>query len=76
MDRIFARLQDCSIFMAIGTSGVVEPAASFAALASQRARTIYVGPEEPANRSVFTECYLEKAGEVLPRLFQIEKKAK
>jgi hypothetical protein len=33
-----------------------------------RARTIYVGPEEPANVSSFTECYLGKAGEVLPDL--------
>jgi hypothetical protein len=27
-----------------------------------------VGPEEPANASSFTECYLGKAGEVLPDL--------
>ena len=75
MDRIVTRLQDCTLFMAIGTSGVVEPAASFVALAGRRARTIYVGPEEPANRSVFTECYLEKAGELLPRFFEIDGKA-
>ena len=31
-------------------------------------RTIYVGPEEPANAATFTECYLGKAGELLPRL--------
>jgi NAD-dependent SIR2 family protein deacetylase len=55
--------------MAIGTSGVVEPAASFAAHVSGRAQTIYVGPENPANASSFTQCYLGKAGEVLPNLF-------
>jgi NAD-dependent deacetylase len=75
MEHIFQRLQDCTMFMAIGTSGVVEPAASFVALARRRARTIYVGPEEPANRSAFTDCYLEKAGEVLPRLWPINTKA-
>lgn len=75
MDTIFERLQESTIFMAIGTSGVVEPAASFVALAGRRARTVYVGPEEPVNRAAFTECYLEKAGEILPRLFQIEEKA-
>src|ERR1700679_179725 len=36
---------------------------------SGRARTIYVGPEEPANASSFAECYLGKAGEVSPDLF-------
>ncbi len=69
MDRIFAQLDECTIFIAIGTSGAVEPAASFAAQASRRARTIYVGPEEPANRAAFTECHLGAAGQVLPLLF-------
>ena len=75
MERIFNHLQECTIFMAIGTSGVVEPAASFAALARRNARTIYVGPEDPANRSAFTECYLQNAGEILPQLFQFDGKA-
>jgi NAD-dependent deacetylase len=69
LDRIYRALDQCTLFMAIGTSGVVEPAASFVAQASGRARTIYVGPEIPANASSFTECYLGKAGEVLPNLF-------
>jgi NAD-dependent deacetylase len=65
---IFRALDECTIFMAIGTSGVVEPAASFAAHVAGRARSIYVGPEEPANALSFTECHLGKAGEVLPDL--------
>src|SRR5438132_6690939 len=69
LDRIFCALDECTIFMAIGTSGVVERAASFVAHVTGRARTIYVGPEEPANASAFTECHLGKAGEVLPSLF-------
>jgi NAD-dependent deacetylase len=68
LDRIYDALERCTIFMAVGTSGVVEPAASFVAQVNGRARTIYVGPEEPANVSSFTECYLGKAGEVLPNL--------
>ena len=59
----------CTLFVAVGTSGVVEPAANFVAHVAGRARTIYVGPEEPANASSFTESYLGKAGEVLPDLF-------
>jgi NAD-dependent deacetylase len=68
LDRIYRALDQSTIFMAVGTSGVVEPAASFVAHVAGRARTIYVGPEEPANASSFTECYLGKAGEVLPDL--------
>jgi NAD-dependent protein deacetylase/lipoamidase len=66
LDRIFCALDECTIFMAVGTSGVVEPAASFVAHVGGRVRTIYVGPEEPANTSSFTDCHLGKAGEVLP----------
>ena len=69
LDRIYEALDDCTLFIAVGTSGVVEPAASFVAYVGGRARTIYVGPENPANASSFTECYLGKAGEVLPNLF-------
>jgi NAD-dependent protein deacetylase/lipoamidase len=68
LDRTFHALDQCGLFVAVGTSGVVEPAASFVANAGGRARTIYVGPERPANASLFTECHLGKAGEVLPEL--------
>ena len=71
LDRIFRALDECTVFMAVGTSGVVEPAASFVAHVAGHARTIYVGEEQPANASAFTECHLGKAGEVLPRLFDV-----
>jgi NAD-dependent deacetylase len=70
LDRIYDALARCTIFMAVGTSGVVEPAASFVAHIKGRVPTIYVGPEEPANASSFTERYLGKAGEVLPNLLE------
>ena len=66
--EIIPALDECTVFIAAGTSGVVEPAASFVAQVNGRARTIYVGAEEPANTSAFTECHLGKAGEVLPLL--------
>ena len=69
LDQIFRALDDCSIFIAIGTSGSVEPAASFASHVAGRARTFYVGPEAPANHSSFDDCFLGKAGELLPGLF-------
>ena len=69
MDRIFEQLRVCTVLLTIGTSGVVEPAASFVRMARiNGARAIYIGPEEPANSKFFDEVVLGKAGEVLPGL--------
>ena len=68
LERIFAALDRATHFLAIGTSGSVEPAASFAAHARRHAKTFYVGPEPPANHFLFEECFLGKAGELLPGL--------
>jgi len=69
MDRIFAELNACNVLMTIGSSGVVEPAASFVRMARKNhARAIYVGPEEPSNRAFFDKVVMGKAGEVLPGL--------
>ena len=70
MERIYTRLFRSTVFVAVGTSGQVEPAASFVASVADRARTIYVGPEKPANASSFSKTYLGNAGEVLPGLFE------
>jgi len=72
LDRIFAALGECTIFAAIGTSGVVEPAASFVAHVRGHARTYYVGPERPANVAVFDQYFEGEAGKVLPGLFKVE----
>ena len=69
MDRIFEQLKVCTVLLTIGSSGVVEPAASFVRMARRnRAKAIYIGPEEPANGAFFDEVVLGKAGEVLPGL--------
>jgi NAD-dependent deacetylase len=69
MDRVLAELRSSTVVLTVGTSGVVEPAASFVRMArGHRARTIYVGPEEPANREFFDDVVLGKAGKVLPAL--------
>jgi NAD-dependent deacetylase len=72
LEEVFAALSGCTIFVAIGTSGVVEPAASFVAHAGGRARTYYVGPELPVNASAFDQCFPENAGRVLPGIFSVE----
>jgi len=69
MDRIFEQLRICTVLLTVGTSGVVEPAASFVRMARMNhARSIYVGPEEPANRAFFDTVVAGKAGDVLPGL--------
>ncbi len=71
LDRIFEALSECTVFVAIGTSGTVEPAASFVSQVAARARTFYVGPEAPANSMTFDDCILRKSGEVLDTLFTL-----
>jgi NAD-dependent deacetylase len=69
MDRVLRTLEVCTVFVAIGTSGVVEPAASF--VGQTKARTFYVGPEEPLNLASFDETFTGKAGELLPTMFDV-----
>jgi NAD-dependent deacetylase len=71
MDLILHQLEGATVLLTVGTSGVVEPAASFVRMARRNdARTIYVGPEEPSNRAFFDDVVSGKAGEVLPGLFE------
>jgi len=60
------------VFVTIGSSGAVYPAACFAATARRRgARTVYVGPEAPDNAELFDECRLGTATEAVPELFRV-----
>jgi NAD-dependent deacetylase len=72
LEEIAAALRACTVFVCVGSSGVVYPAAGFVQMIRGRAavRTFYVGPEEPANLSAFDECFFGKAGELLPELFR------
>lgn len=70
--EILLALGECTLFVAVGTSGVVEPAASFVAHVCGRAPSFYVGPEEPANAFAFTKCFFGKSGELLPNLFRLD----
>ncbi len=74
LEAIYRALEQATLFVAVGTSGVVQPAASFVAQARRPGkplRTVYVGPEEPANRALFDQCFLAKSGELLPALFRV-----
>jgi NAD-dependent deacetylase len=75
MDRIFEELMRCTVMLVVGTSGVVQPAASFvhwAVSKPQPVRTYYVGPEHPANGGAFTGVFEGRAGELLPELLTLD----
>ena len=78
LDRIFAELSACDLFVTIGSSGAVYPAAGFVSHLRHNpnslgrfARCVYVGLERPDNAHSFDECRLGKAGEILPSLFSV-----
>ncbi len=70
MERITAALRGCDLFVAIGTSGHVYPAAGFVELVRDvgRAHTIEINLEASAVGSAFAECRLGPAGSLVPRL--------
>ena len=69
MDRVLRTLEVCTVFIAIGTSGVVEPAASF--VGQTKARRSTSARKEPLNLASFDESFEGKAGKLLPTLFDV-----
>jgi NAD-dependent SIR2 family protein deacetylase len=52
MREVIPAIEQCSVFLTVGSSGVVQPAASFPVIAQQNgARTIYVGLESDKNKN-------------------------
>jgi len=79
MERIYPALDDCDLFVTVGSSGAVHPAAGFVShlrhnpnARGRFARCVYVGVERPDNTYAFDECRLGKAGELLPDLFDVQ----
>jgi NAD-dependent deacetylase len=71
MRDVIPALEECTIFLTVGSSGVVQPAASFPLIAMQNGvKTFYVGLESPENRFAFDEILLGPAGKLLPNLFE------
>lgn len=69
LEAAYAATLDCDVFCSIGTSGVVEPAASLPRIALSRGATVLILNLEQTTtaRSPLFTVY-GKAGEVLPRL--------
>ncbi len=70
MDDVIPEALDCAVFMSVGTSGVVYPAAGLVALARARgAYTVEVNLERTA--SAFDAQLTGKSAELLPKLTEL-----
>lgn len=67
MERICDELQTCDLFVAIGTSGTVHPAASFVAAARESgAHTVELNLEPSERAPLFHEAIHGRATEIVP----------
>jgi NAD-dependent deacetylase len=67
-DRI---IRKCDLFISIGTSGAVWPAAGFPKIAKEHgARCMEINPEANEMSSLYDESIREAAGNALPKLFE------
>lgn len=68
MDRILSSLEKCSLFVSIGTSGHVYPAAGFVTAVREagRARTVELNLEPSHGASLFHEVRTGPASELVP----------
>ena len=68
MDRIDEALRDCDLFVSIGTSGAVYPAAGFVQTARYcGAKTPEMNLEPSLGSYLFDESRTGRAGELVPR---------
>lgn len=72
MPQIEEALEGCDLFVAIGTSGVVYPAAGFVETVrdNRRAHSIEINLEPSAVRSAFAEHRQGRAGDLVPALVE------
>jgi NAD-dependent deacetylase len=71
MDRIYEALFACDLFVSIGTSGSVYPAAGFVAEArGTGAHTVELNLEPSDGASLFAEAHYEPATEIVPRFVE------
>jgi len=70
MDRIYEALEACDLFVSIGTSGNVYPAAGFVQSARMAgARTVELNLEPSEGATLFEEAFYGPAGTVVPDWF-------
>ena len=67
MERIYAALAECDLFLSIGTSGMVYPAAGFVAEArAAGAHTVELNLEESEGAHLFAEGHYGPATQIVP----------
>ena len=66
LDEIFAAIERCGLFVAIGTSGTVYPAAGFVSQARGHAHTVELNLEPSLTRGAFAEAHQGPASETVP----------
>ena len=70
MERAVAAIRNSDLFVSVGTSGVVYPAAGFPRFAKENgARCIEINPEANDMSYLYDEAIRSAAGEALPELF-------
>jgi NAD-dependent deacetylase len=70
LERIERALAACDLFVAIGTSGVVYPAAGFVERVRRGARTVEINPEGTPVSAAFFEKIRGTAGTEVPRFLE------
>ena len=69
MAEIYKAVEACDLFIVVGSSGHVYPAASLVGVADDSdAHTILINLEEPDNSAIFHEIHLGRAEIILPKL--------
>jgi NAD-dependent deacetylase len=66
MESIEAALDECGVFVAIGTSGQVYPAAGFVQAVRRHARCVELNLEETDGTALFHEAHHGPATEIVP----------
>jgi NAD-dependent deacetylase len=69
MKAAFRAIERCDLMFVIGTSGVVQPAASMGTMALERGSPVVeINPEPTPQSGQYTHSLQGKAGEILPKL--------
>lgn len=69
IDKTLIAIEKCQVMLIVGTSGVVEPAASMGLVAKQTGKTVIeVNLEPTINSPLYDLSIIGKSGEVLPML--------
>ena len=70
MERIEAALAECGLFVSIGTSGNVYPAAGFVAEVRGRTRTVELNLEPSEGTRLFDEAHHGPATRLVPQFVE------